>query len=58
VEAIAQGKAAVSSINQYLRGETVAAGVKSYNCSKGKLETINPRSTRTCRRKAGFPCRP
>lgn len=42
VEAVGQGKIAATSINKYLKGEPVVADVKPYNCSKGKLDEIDP----------------
>lgn len=42
VEAIGQAKAAVSSIIKYLSGEAVVPDIKPYNCSKGKLDEIDP----------------
>ncbi|MDD5591239.1 MAG: NAD(P)-binding protein [Dehalococcoidales bacterium] len=41
VEAIGSGRRAASSINKYLSGQPVVSDVKSYSCSKGKLNDID-----------------
>ena len=41
VEAIAAGRKAADSINQYLNGQPVTPEAKPYNCSKGDLEDID-----------------
>lgn len=42
VEAIAAGRRAAVSINQYLNGQAIVPLPKPYNCSKGELEEIDP----------------
>lgn len=42
VEAIGAGRRAARMINKYLNGRPVVPDVKIYNCSKGKLEEIDP----------------
>lgn len=41
VEAIAAGRRAAISINQYLNGQPIAPPVKPYNCTKGELDAID-----------------
>ncbi len=41
VEAIAAGRKAAVSINQYLNGQPIAPPEKPYNCTKGELEEID-----------------
>jgi len=42
VEAIGCGKKAALAVDKYLRGEAVIPELKPYNCSKGRLEEIDP----------------
>ncbi|HBT20446.1 MAG TPA: pyridine nucleotide-disulfide oxidoreductase [Peptococcaceae bacterium] len=42
VEAIGCGKKAALAVDKYLRGEAVIPEPKPYNCSKGRLEEIDP----------------
>ena len=41
VEAIAAGRRAAMSINQYLSGRQITQPVKPYNCTKGELDEID-----------------
>lgn len=41
VEAVAAGRRAAISINQYLNGQPILPPKKPYNCSKGELEDID-----------------
>ncbi len=41
VEAIATGRRAAISINQYLNGQQIAPPEKPYNCTKGELDDID-----------------
>jgi len=41
VEAVAAGRRAALSINQYLRNEPVVPQAKPYNCTKGELDEID-----------------
>jgi len=41
VEAVAAGRRAAISINQYLSGQQIAPLEKPYNCTKGELDEIN-----------------
>jgi formate dehydrogenase major subunit len=43
IEAIATGRRAAVSINQYLKGEKVAPPQKPYVCTKGELDEIDPK---------------
>jgi formate dehydrogenase major subunit len=50
VEALAAGRRAAVSINQYLRGEKVAPPQKPYICTKGELDEIDPKDYESKRR--------
>ena len=41
VEAIATGRRAAISINQYLNGQQIVPSEKPYNCTKGELDDID-----------------
>jgi formate dehydrogenase major subunit len=41
VEAVAAGRKAAISINQYLSGQQIAPAEKPYNCTKGELDEID-----------------
>jgi formate dehydrogenase major subunit len=41
VEAIAAGRRAATSVNQYLNGQPIIATEKPYNCTKGELDEID-----------------
>lgn len=41
IEAVAAGRRAATSINQYLNGQPIVPETKAYNCSKGELDEID-----------------